>query len=227
MMRIVVAALALAAVVSTSSAQCCTSRTFQANADTYEPIPIDQRTIFVGIQADSGLNDSAVAVRNAAEILKNVRAVLANSSLYPNITGVADVGITVTTRTNYSCDENFNCYSYNIGYSAVDTLSFNAPLPIINDVITTLLGVSAGVSIQNQQSYIPPDVFGAAQLIALERAVEFAQYRAERLIAKVKSVKLGPPNNIYTNTNDYLSFGGSVIGSVYASASITYDLIPV
>jgi uncharacterized protein YggE len=206
-----------------STDQCCSRRTFSVSSNAFEPVLIDQATIFVSIQADTGLGQSELAVQRASDASSSVLQIL-RSGRFPNVTNIQVVGVQVSGRTNFSCDTNGNnCRDDPIGFSGRNTISFNAPLSSINALTLAILAIQYS-SIQSQQGFVPPEIFGQAQNIAIKRAMSYAQYRAEQTISGLPNIKLGLPISIDVSTNDYLETGGSANGAVRGTANIVYEI---
>jgi hypothetical protein len=206
-----------------STDQCCNRRTFAVSSNAFEPVTIDQNSVFVAIQADTDNGQSELAVQRAADASASVLQLL-RSGRFPNVTNVQSVGVQVSARTNFSCDSNGNnCQNLPIGFSGKNTISFNAPLSNINAMTLAILAIQY-TSIQNQQGFVPPEIFGRAQNIAIKRALSYAQYRAEQTYTGLPNIKLGSPISVVVSTNDYLDTGGSANGAVRGTAEIVYEI---
>jgi uncharacterized protein YggE len=208
---------------SYSAGSCCDQRTYHVTSSAYEPISINQNSVFVSIHIETGLNQSNEAVQQATASAARVLGVLRQPEFF-NITDIQQTGVAVTVRNNFSCEFG-TCSNTPIGYQSDNTISFNAPLALVNTINIALLTIP-GASIRNQQGFIPPEIFGAAQNIAIKRALTYAQYRAEQTYSGLPGVKLGLPRTVVVTSNDYLSSGGSANGAVQGTAAVTYDLIP-
>jgi hypothetical protein len=207
-----------------STPSCCGQRTFSVQSNAYEPVAIEQNSVFVSIQSLTGLNQSELAVQRATTVTTRVLQVL-NSGNFPNITNIQQVGVQVSVRTNFTCDTNGNCQSIPLGYLGSNTISFNIPLSSVNAINLAILAIT-DTSIQSQQGFVPPEIFGAAQNVAIKRALTFAQYRAEQTVSGLPGVKIGLPISVVVSTNDYLDSGGSANGAVRGTADVVFELIP-
>jgi hypothetical protein len=164
---------------------CCDQRTYQVTAAAFEPVTIDQSTVFVAVHIETGLNQSTEAYQRAADAVAGVQQVLARTD-FVNITNRQEVGISVTVRNNFSCVFGV-CSNIPIGFQSDDTISFNAPLSIVNNITLAILNIN-GTSIRNQQGFVPPEIFGAAQNTAIKRALTYAQYRADQTYSDLDSL---------------------------------------
>lgn len=216
--------LALALATACAAADQCCRRTYKVTQSAYEAVKIEQRTVYVTVSHTDGLEGSAAGTQKSKDSIAKLKSLLTGNSSN-GVTNVQEGALQVSTNSNYQCDSNNNnCQNVNTGYTSRIPLSFNAPIATI-DYLSSQIRQISGANIDYQNDYVLPDVFGAAQNVAIKRALTFAKYRAQQTISGLgENVKLGQVLDVVTSSDDYLQSGGGANNAVRGTVDVTYSL---